>query len=74
MNARGNRCHTVVDAGTAMKRAWTTIASERTRQKREEMAGQISAIPDEQIRDSLRQAMSALFMAIEADLERKFRT
>lgn len=56
-----------------MKRAWTTITSERTRQKREEMAGKISAIPDEQIRDSLRQAMTTLFMSIEADLEQQCR-
>jgi hypothetical protein len=48
-------------------RAWTSVASESTRQKPEKLAEQISAIPDEQIRDSLRQAMTTLFMSIETD-------
>jgi hypothetical protein len=57
-----------------MKRAWTTITSESTRQKREELAEQISLISDEQIRENLREAMTKLFISIEADLEQKCRT
>ena len=54
-----------------MKRAWSSITSERTRIKRDELADQISRIQDERLRDSLRQAMTTLFMSIEADLEQE---
>jgi len=54
-----------------MKRAWSSITSERTRIKREELADQISSIQDERLRDSLRQAMTTLFVSIEADLEQE---
>jgi hypothetical protein len=54
-----------------MKRAWSSITSERTRIKREELADQISRIQDERLRDSLRQAMTTLFVSIEADLEQE---
>ena len=54
-----------------MKRAWSSITSERARIKREELADQISSIQDERLRDSLRQAMTTLFVSIEADLEQE---
>jgi hypothetical protein len=50
--------------------AWISIASKSTRQKREDLADQIASISDEQLRSSLRQAMSGLFRSFESDLER----
>ena len=44
-----------------MKRAWSSITSERTRIKREELADGISRIPDEQLRANLREIMGQLF-------------
>jgi hypothetical protein len=52
-----------------VKRAWTAITSERTRLKREELAEEISRIPDERLRTSLQQIMSKLFMFLEDDLQ-----
>jgi hypothetical protein len=52
-----------------MKRAWTSITSERTRIKREQLADEISRIPDEQLRANLQQTMSRLFLSLEDDLE-----
>jgi len=51
-------------------RAWTAVISERTRIKREELADEISRIPDEQLRADLRGTMGELFRFLEDDLER----
>jgi hypothetical protein len=51
-------------------RAWIAVASGRTRIKREELAGQISAIPDEQLRANLRRTMVELFRSLDLYLER----
>ncbi len=37
--------------------------------KREELADQISRIPDEELRANLQQSMSGLFLFLEVDLE-----
>jgi len=39
--------------------------------KREELADQISRIPDEELRANLQQSMSGLFLFLEADLEQR---
>jgi hypothetical protein len=50
-------------------RAWTAIATERTRRQREQLAEEISRIADEKLRIHLRHTMSRLMMFIEDDLE-----
>jgi hypothetical protein len=50
-------------------RVWTAITNEGTRLKREQLAAEISRIPDEQLRANLRHTMSKLFMFLEDDLE-----
>jgi hypothetical protein len=54
-------------------RVWTAITSEGTRLKREQLADEISRIPDEQLRANLRHTMSKLFMFLEDDLEAALR-
>ena len=53
------------------RRQWTAITSERTRLAREELADQISRIQDDELRSRLRQRMSALFLFLEDDIERR---
>ena len=50
-------------------RAWAIITTERTRRQREQLADEISRIPNETLRASLRHTMSRLMMFIEDDLE-----
>jgi hypothetical protein len=51
-------------------RRWTAITSERTRHNREQLADQISRIPDEHLRANLGCTMGELFRSLEDDLER----
>jgi hypothetical protein len=50
--------------------AWTSITSPSTRMRREQLADEISAITDDQLRANLQKAMSGLFRSLESDLER----
>jgi hypothetical protein len=68
---QADRVHSTPPTNTSaidIMRVWTSVTSEGTRLKREQLADEISHIPDEQLRANLRHTMSRLFLSSKAIL------